>query len=67
MDHNRLRAYEYYDLFKSIGVSILLKEETLDLEALECINQGFPLAERFAGHPAEELAITDLAVVGKFS
>ena len=67
MYHNRLRCYEYDALFTSIGMNILLKKENLDLRALEYINQGFPLAERFAGQPHRELAVSGLNVVGKFS
>ena len=52
MYHNRLRASEFYKLFNEIGMKIVMKEEYIDQRALEIINRGFPLDNRFAGpHP----------------
>ena len=64
--HNRLRAPEFYKLFNDIGVQIILKEEHIDRKALEIINRGFPLDNRFAGYPPDDLAISGIDIVGKF-
>jgi hypothetical protein len=67
MYHNRLRASEFYKLFNEIGMQIVMKEEYIDQRALEIINRGFPLDNRFAGRPPRDLAISRLDVVGMFS
>jgi len=65
MYHNRLRAYEFYELFKQQHMEILFKEETIDNKALEFIKNGFPLDNRFIGHAPEELAISNLSIIGR--
>lgn len=65
MYHNRLRAYEFYELFKQQYMEILFKEETIDNKALELIKNGFPLDNRFIGHAPEELAISNISIIGR--
>jgi SAM-dependent methyltransferase len=67
MYHNRLRAPEFFRLFEEEGVFIARKVENLDAPSLEALKRGFPLDTRFESIPPEELAITNINVVGSFS
>jgi hypothetical protein len=67
MYHNRLRAPEFVRLFEEEGVFIARKAETLDARALEALKRGFPLDTRFESTSPEELAITNINIVGSFS
>ncbi len=67
MYHNRLRAFEFYKLFKQEGVQIVSSEERMDYRALELLKKGFFLANRFIGHSPQELAIDRLKIVGIFN
>ena len=67
MYHNRLRAFEFFRLFDEEGVFIARKTEHVDAQSLEALKRGFPLDSRFKSIPLEELAITNINVVGSFS
>ncbi len=67
MYHNRLRAPEFFRLFEEEGVFIARKAENLDAPSLEALKRGFPLDARFESIALEELAITNINVVGSFS
>lgn len=66
MYHNRLRAYEYLELFRGAGVRLLREKQVVDEAALRALRHDFPLDERFRHVPAEELAISSMAVLGTF-
>lgn len=67
MYHNRLRASEVFKLFEEAGVQITRKAETLDERSLEALRRGFSLDTRFVGAAPEELAITNVNVMGCFA
>jgi SAM-dependent methyltransferase len=67
MYHNRLRASEMIKLFEEAGVQINGKSEALDKRSLDEIRRGFPLDARFRSMSPEELAITNINVMGRFS
>ncbi len=66
MYHNRLRAYEFRDLFGKLGVEVISFEEEVDNEAVRTMTAGFPLAERFQGRSPRELATRHVAFVGRW-
>lgn len=67
MYHNRLRKNEFLDLFEKKGATLLSKEEVINERALEQLNKGFPLDERFVGESIENSAVSYLALVGNFN
>ena len=67
MYHNRLRAPEFFRLFEEEGVFIARKAGNLDAQSLEALKRRFPLDARFASTSPEELAITNINIVGSFS
>jgi len=66
MYHNRLRAYEFRDLFDKLGVEAISFEEEVDTDAARIMMAGFPLAERFQGRSPRELAVRHVAFVGRW-
>jgi SAM-dependent methyltransferase len=67
MYHNRLRAFEYLELFERAGVRILKQMQTLDEPSLSALKNGFPLHRQFGHIPAEQLAVRSLNVLGTFA
>jgi SAM-dependent methyltransferase len=67
MYHNRLRAFEYLELFARAGVRIIREMQTLDEPSLGALKNGFPLHRQFGHIPAEQLAVRSLNVVGTFA
>jgi SAM-dependent methyltransferase len=67
MYHNRLRAFEYLDLFARAGVRVLEQKQTLDEPSLRSLKNGFPLHRQFKHIAAEELAVRSLNVLGTFA
>lgn len=67
MYHNRLRAFEYLELFERAGVRVLEQQQTLDEPSLRSLKNGFPLHPQFKHIAAEELAVRSLNVLGTFS
>ena len=67
MYHNRMRAYEYYGLFREEGAVILDADELVDELAADILADGFPLDGRFGGHTPHELAVIYLTITGRFS
>ncbi len=65
--HNRMRAFEYLELFKRAGVHVLWQQQTIDEPSLEALRNGFRLNSQFQHIPPEELAVTSLNMVGRFS
>ncbi len=66
MYHNRLRAFEYLELFERAGVRIIEQKQTVDEPSLRALRNGFPLHEEFRHIPAEQLAVRSLNVLGTF-
>ncbi|MEP7198295.1 MAG: class I SAM-dependent methyltransferase [Chloroflexota bacterium] len=66
MYHNRLRSFEYLDLFAGAGVRVLRKAETLDEPSLRALRDGFPLQQQFRHIAPEALAVRSLNVLGTF-
>ncbi|HYG80152.1 MAG TPA: class I SAM-dependent methyltransferase [Pyrinomonadaceae bacterium] len=66
MYHNRLRAFEYGELFERAGVRVLRQSEAVDEPSLLALRNGFRLDEKFRRMGVEELAVRGLIVVGKF-
>ena len=66
--HNRLRAYEFNDLFKTSGIQFLDFKKIVDHSALNFLSNSstFQLNHRFMNHSPEELSIAKLYFVGKF-
>lgn len=67
MYHNRLRAYEYLEMFRQAGVNILRQSQAIDNQSLDSLRNGFRLDSRFQQILPEELAVTGLIVLGTFS
>jgi SAM-dependent methyltransferase len=66
MYHNRLRASQYLDLFRSAGVHVLRSESAVDDRSLSALERGFPVDSRFSGMTREDLATRWLRVIGTF-
>lgn len=67
MYHNRLRAFEYLELFERAGVRVVRRTETLDEPSLRALKNGFPLHSQFQHIRPEELAVRSLNFLGIFS
>jgi SAM-dependent methyltransferase len=67
MYHNRLRAADVFRLFEECGLRVTRKAQTLDERSLCELKRGFPLDSQFAGIAPEDLAITNVSVMGSFS
>jgi SAM-dependent methyltransferase len=67
MYHNRLRAADVFRLFEECGVRVTRKAQTLDERSLCELKRGFPLDSQFADIAPEDLAITNVSVMGCFS
>jgi SAM-dependent methyltransferase len=67
MYHNRLRAFEYLEMFEQAGVRILRQSQAIDNQSLASLRNGFRLDSRFQQILPEELAVTGLIVLGTFS
>ena len=67
MYHNRLRAFEYRQLFEQAGAHILRYKDAVDEPSLRVLRNGFQLDDRFRGITAEELAVSSLILVGSFA
>ncbi|HEX8131699.1 MAG TPA: methyltransferase domain-containing protein [Pyrinomonadaceae bacterium] len=67
MYHNRLRAFEYLELFERAGVNLIEQTQTIDEPSLRALRNGFPLHRQFGHIPAEQLAVRSLNVLGTFA
>lgn len=67
MYHNRLRAFEYLEMFERAGVRVIEQQQTIDEPSLGALRNGFPLHRQFAHIAAEQLAVRSLNVLGTFS
>ncbi len=67
MYHNRLRAFEYRQLFEQAGARILHYKDAVDEPSLRVLRNGFQLDDKFRQIAAEELAVTSLIMVGSFA
>jgi len=67
MYHNRLRAFEYLELFERAGVRLIEQAQTVDEPSLRALENGFPLHRQFQHIAAEQLAVRSLNVLGTFS
>lgn len=65
--HNRMRAFEYLELFAQAGVHVLWQQQSIDKRALQALTNGFHLNAQFQHIPLEDLAVTSLNMVGRFS
>jgi DNA integrity scanning protein DisA with diadenylate cyclase activity len=66
MYHNRMRAYEYYELFAEEGAVILDTDELVDERAVDLLAGGFAVDQRFSGRSPRELAVIYLTITGRF-
>jgi SAM-dependent methyltransferase len=67
MYHNRLRGFEYLEMFEQAGIRILRQSQGIDRPSLEMLHNGFKLDSRFQQILPEELAVTGLILLGTFS
>ena len=65
MYHNRLRAYEYVELFKRAGVRLIGQREAIDEQSLAVLRNGFGLDERFCHIDHEHLAVRSIILMGE--
>jgi SAM-dependent methyltransferase len=65
--HNRMRAFEYLDLFAMAGVHVLWQQQSIDERAFKALTNGFQLSAQFQRVPLRDLAVTSLNMVGRFS
>ncbi len=66
MYQNRLRSREYLELFERAGVHIVRSESAVDERSLTALRNGFVPAHRFAKMTGEELATTQVWLMGRF-
>ena len=67
MYHNRLRVYDYLELFRRAGMKARKQKQTTGERALRILkNGGFQLDHHFQGARPEELAVGRLRVLGSF-
>ena len=66
MYHNRLRAYEYVELFERAGVRLLGQRQATDEPSLAALRNGFRLDERFRPIDPERLAVRGITLMGEF-
>ena len=67
MYHNRLRGFEYLELFEQAGARILRQREAVDEPSLEMLRNGFRLDRQFQHIRPEQLAVRGLILLGPFS
>ncbi len=67
MYHNRLRSYEYFEMFEKLGLEVVRRSQTTDEASLRALENGFPLDAKFQSVAPQELAVTSLVVMGKFA
>jgi SAM-dependent methyltransferase len=67
MYHNRLRAFEYLEMFERAGVRVIEQQQTIDEPSLGALRNSFPLHRQFGHIAAEQLAVRSLNVLGTFS
>lgn len=67
MYQNRLRVGDYISLFENAPSRILRLETQVNQRALDVLRNGFPVAEKFAGVPPDELAVTDFSIMARFA
>lgn len=65
--HNRLRVYDYLELFDDVGLKIRDQRRYVDARSVDLLQKGFSLNERFHGRNFEELATNRLDVVGQYT
>jgi SAM-dependent methyltransferase len=63
MYHNRLRAFEYVQLFEKAGFKILLNKQIRDERSLNSLQNGFRLDRRFQKIEIEQLAVRNITLV----
>jgi len=63
--HNRLRAFQYREIFESCGYEILRWEEHVDRRSLELLESGFPLDTQFRAMPATALCCSVFRVLAR--
>ena len=62
---NRLRASDYFALFRKAGFDVCRKEALIDDEARERLKDGFVVDEKFRGYGVDDLCVTQLRVALK--
>ena len=62
---NRLRASDYFALFKDAGFDVCRFETKEDEEALEAMRNGFVVDEKFRGYNVNDLCVTGFRVALK--
>lgn len=67
MYHNRLRAYEYVQLFEKAGFKILLNKQITDDPSLSALQNGFRLDPRFQKINVEQLVVRNITLVAGIS
>lgn len=67
MYHNRLRSADYVELFERAGVHILRLEGTVDQRSRLALLNGFRTAPDFAHRAVDDLATTQLLLLGRFA
>lgn len=67
MYHNRLRGFEYVELFEQAGARILRQNRDVDEQSLKELRNGFRLDGRFSHIGPEELAVKGLMLLGSFT
>ena len=63
--HNRLRAYEYKEIFRLAGHEIIWWDDESDARALEELKSGFPLHPAYEKCPPDQLAIVNFEVLSR--
>jgi SAM-dependent methyltransferase len=66
MYHNRLRAYEYLELFEHAGARLIRQRQATDEASLRALEGNFRLHENFRHVEREKLAVCGITILGDF-
>lgn len=60
---NRLRVNDFMKLFSALSFKVLKSESNIDQEALNVIQNSFPIDEKFFNYTPKDLSTTGLRVM----
>ena len=64
--HNRLRVYDYSEIFQKAGLNIFLQNNKLDEDAKNLLNNAFVLDQKYQNRKAEDLATGNIEFIGQY-
>jgi hypothetical protein len=64
--HNRLRVYDYSEIFLKAGLNIVLQNNKLDENAKNLLNDAFMLDKKYQDRNVEDLVTGNIELIGKY-